>query len=62
MSKVQQDTKHNGLVNDALNEVANMTPFNANQLQGQKFGRGNMLGGANVVESATEAPWSGNKK
>ncbi len=62
MTKLKQDTKLTEATKDALNEVANMTPFNANQLHGQKFGRGNMLGGANVVESATEAPWSNSKK
>lgn len=62
MTEIQQDAKPTETVNDALNEVANMTPFNVKQLHGQKFGRGNMLGGANVVESGTEAPWSGNKK
>lgn len=62
MFKIPQDTKITEEVSGALNEVANMTPFDASQLQGQKFGRGNMLGGANVVESATEAPWFSNKK
>ena len=62
MTKVQEDVKSTETVRDALDEVADMTPFNANQLQGQKFGRGNMLGGSNVIESATEAPWSSDKK
>jgi hypothetical protein len=43
---------------EQLQEVADMTPFPAEQLQGQRFARGNMLGGAvPVKEAGSEAPW-----
>jgi hypothetical protein len=45
-----------------LNEVADMTPFPAEQLLGQRFARGNMLGGAVPVREADrEAPWVSQK-
>ena len=38
--------------------IASLTPFTEEDLAGQTFGRGNMLGGANpVVESGADAPW-----
>ena len=41
-----------------LGEVSEMTPFPTEQLQGQRFARGNMLGGAVPVKEADgEAPW-----
>lgn len=41
-----------------LDEVAGMTPFPVEQLQGQHFARGNMLGGAVPVKEADgDAPW-----
>jgi hypothetical protein len=41
-----------------LDEVAEMTPFPVKQLQGQRFARGNMLGGAvPVKEAENKAPW-----
>lgn len=41
-----------------LGEVAAMTPFPVEQLQGQRFARGNMLGGAVPVKEAEgDAPW-----
>jgi hypothetical protein len=56
MEKVELPTV---LVNQKqLEEVAAMTPFSTEQLQGQKFARGNMLGGAGPVQQAGgEAPW-----
>lgn len=38
--------------------IASLTPFTEEDLAGQTFGRGNVLGGANpVVESGVDAPW-----
>jgi hypothetical protein len=45
-------------VDKQLDEVASMTPFPVEQLQGQRFARGNMLGGAVPVREADgDAPW-----
>lgn len=41
-----------------LEDIANISPFDINDLKGQKFSRGNMLGGTvPVQESSTEAAW-----
>lgn len=37
--------------------IETLTPFASEDLVGQKFARGNMLGGAHPLESATPAPW-----
>ncbi|MEN9922413.1 MAG: hypothetical protein RL097_690 [Candidatus Parcubacteria bacterium] len=45
-----------------IEEVAAMTPFPADQLLGQRFARGNMLGGAAPVQEADgDAPWVSQK-
>lgn len=41
-----------------LSDIADITPFDVTDLKGQKFARGNMLGGTvPVQESSTEASW-----
>jgi hypothetical protein len=42
---------------DDINEITSLTPFSSDDLKGEQFGRGNMLGGANPLESSTDAPW-----
>lgn len=50
-------------VEKQIEEVAAMTPFPADQLKGQQFSRGNMLGGAvPVQEAGGKAPWIPNSK
>lgn len=45
-------------LNEDLQELAGVIPFEAEDLKGQLFAKGNMLGGSvPVVESASEAPW-----
>jgi hypothetical protein len=40
-----------------LEEIASRTPFTEEDLRGLHLKRGNMLGGANPLESSTPAPW-----
>jgi hypothetical protein len=41
-----------------VSEIAQLSPFKAEDLKGQLFAKGNMLGGAvPVIEAGAEAPW-----
>lgn len=54
--KDTQDTKSRE--KSDIDKIASVTPFESKQLEGQKFAKGNMLGGAApVVETDTTAPW-----
>lgn len=44
-----------------VREIGNLTPFTTTDLQGERFARGNMLGGASPLGSATPPPWKKDK-
>ena len=48
----KDQTSSNSVDQHQLDEVAGVTPFPAEQLRGQLFARGNMLGGAVPVKEA----------
>lgn len=50
------NTLNNNEKNDAI-AIASLTPFSPDDLAGQKFESGHMLGGAQPLESAAPAPW-----
>ena len=45
------------VVHPDLREIAELAPFQVEELSGERFARGNMLGGANPLDASHEAPW-----
>jgi len=43
--------------NTDLEEIVKISPFKLEDIKGELFAKGNLLGGASPLESATDAPW-----
>ncbi len=56
--KKRNELKKNISGREQREEISKLTPFNMEDMDGQRFARGSMLGGAvPVQEAAHDAPW-----
>jgi hypothetical protein len=56
--KNENDSKKNMSGREQREEISKLTPFSMEDMEGQRFARGSMLGGAvPVQEAAHDAPW-----